>query len=86
VEAVRDWPIVSHIDPLAQSSILYDVVAVYLGFADEHLEMETLPITITPDGKTLVDENGSPVSCALAWKNKDAFLNLLTDRLVGSAA
>jgi hypothetical protein len=57
---------------------------VYLAFADELLEMETLPIVITPDGKTLVDEEGSPVSCAVDWKNKEAFLDLLTNRLLGS--
>ena len=81
VEAVRDWPIISHIDPLSQSSILYDVVAVYLAFADEYLEMKTLPITITTDGKTLVDDGGSPVSCAMEWKDKAAFLDLVVDRL-----
>jgi inosine-uridine nucleoside N-ribohydrolase len=84
-EAVRDWPILSHIDPLSQSSILFDVVAIYLGFADECLEMETLPITITPDGKTLVDDSGSPVSCALAWKDESAFLDLLVNRLTEPA-
>ena len=32
-EAVRSWPILkTHLDPLKQSSILYDLVAVYLGF------------------------------------------------------
>ncbi|TNF88646.1 MAG: nucleoside hydrolase [Gammaproteobacteria bacterium] len=85
IEAVGDWPILSHIDPLSQSSILYDVVAVYLGFADKYLEMEILPITITPDGKTLVDDGGSPVSCALAWKDKPAFLDLVVERLAGTA-
>jgi inosine-uridine nucleoside N-ribohydrolase len=81
-EAVSDWPMISQMNPLQQSSILYDTVAVYLGFADELLEMETLPITITPDGKTMVDEKGSPVSCAMNWKNKEAFLDLLVDRLL----
>ena len=83
VEAARDWPIIKNMDPLAQSSILYDVVAIYLGFANEYLAMETLPIAITPDGKTLVDDGGAPVSCALVWQDKPAFLDLLVDRLAG---
>ncbi len=81
-EAVSDWPLISRMNPLEQSSILYDTVAVYLAFADDLLEMEMLPITITPDGKTMVDESGSPVSCATAWRDKEAFLDLLTDRLL----
>ena len=83
-EAVKEWPIFQYLDPLKQSSVLYDLVAVYLGFADELLTMETLPIVVTADGKTLVDEEqGQPVSCALDWHNKDAFLDLVTQRLIG---
>ena len=84
-EAVRSWPILKNLDPLKQSSILYDLVAVYLGFADDLLEMETLPIVITPDGKTLVDDTGEPVHCAMNWRNKNAFLDLVTQRLIGGA-
>ena len=61
------------------------LVAVYLGFADDLLEMETLPIVITPDGKTLVDDSGEPVHCAMNWRDKDAFLDLVTQRLIGGA-
>lgn len=82
-EAVSEWPILREMDPLLQSSILYDLVAIYLGFSEEFLEMETLPIVITPDGKTVVDDAGSPVSCAMEWQDKDAFLDLVTERLIG---
>jgi len=81
-EAARDWPILKRIDPQLQSSILYDLVAVYLGFTEQSLDMETLPIVITPDGKTLIDEQGHYVRCALKWHDKNEFLNLVTERLV----
>ena len=84
-EAVREWPILKTLDPLKQSSILYDLVAVYLGFANDLLDMEPLPIVITPDGKTLIDDSGEVVHCATSWRDKDAFLDLVTQRLVGEA-
>ncbi len=81
-EAVKDWPLLKDINPREQSSVLYDSVAVYLAFSTEFVEMETLPIVVTPDGKTIIDEAGEPVACAMAWRDKDAFLDLLTERLV----
>ena len=69
-------------DPQLQSSILYYLVAVYLGFTEHSLDMETLPIVITPDGKTLIDEQGQYVRCALNWHNKNGFLDLVTERLI----
>jgi len=83
-EAVRDWPVLQDVDPLRQSSVLYDTVAVYLSFSHDFLAMETLPIVVTPDGKTLIDEAGELVSCAMEWKDKDAFLDLLVERLVSA--
>jgi hypothetical protein len=59
-------------------------VAIYLGFDDTLLEMETLPIAVTADGKTVVDEAGAAVHCAMDWRNKDAFLDLVTQRLIGA--
>lgn len=83
-DAVREWPMLQHLDSTKQSSILYDLVAVYLGFDDALLDMETLPIVITTDGKTLENDKGLPVRCAMNWKDKDAFLDLVTQRLVGN--
>jgi inosine-uridine nucleoside N-ribohydrolase len=82
-EAVPHWPILQGLDAQLQSSILYDLVAVYLGFTEHWIEMKTLPIIITPDGASLIDEQGQNVRCALNWHDKDAFLNLVTDRIVG---
>ena len=81
-EQVKDWPIISEIDPQAQSSLLYDTVAVYLAFSESLIEMEQLPIVITDDGKTLVDDTGQLVNCAMNWKDQDAFERLVTERLI----
>ena len=64
--------------------MLYDTVAIYLAFSTDFLAMEMLPIVVTADGKTLIDEAGEPVSCAMEWKDKDAFLDLLVERLVNA--
>jgi len=82
-EKVRDWPVLSDMDPQKQSSLLYDTVAVYLAFSESLLEMEQLPIIVTDDGKTMVDESGQMVNCAMNWKDQGAFEMLLTDRLTG---
>ncbi len=37
------------------SSTLFDTVAVYLAFREELCRMETLPIRVTDDGKTVID-------------------------------
>jgi inosine-uridine nucleoside N-ribohydrolase len=81
-DAVADWPAFRDWDPKVQSSILYDTVAVYLAFADDYLMMEELPLIVTDDGKTLIDDTGEPVRCATAWKDYAAFEAMLVDRLV----
>lgn len=84
-EKVKDWPILSEMDPQIQSSLLYDTVAVYLAFSESLLEMEQLSIIVTDDGKTMVDDSGQMVNCAMNWKDQDAFEQLLTERLVDRA-
>ncbi len=80
-EAVQDWPGIAEMDPARRSSVLFDCVAVYLAFSEEHLVMEDLPVYVTDDGKTLIDERGAGVRCATGWDDKSAFLDLLTERL-----
>ena len=46
--------------------------------------MRSLPIQVTPDGKTLIDDKGASVRCALNWHDRDAFLDLVTERLVSA--
>ena len=69
-------------DAQAQSSILYDSVAIYLAFSEALVAMETLPVLVTNDGKTLIDPAGQQVRCAMGWQDKEAFLDLLTERLL----
>jgi len=80
-EKVKDWPVLSDMDPQQQSSLLYDTVAVYLAFSESLLEMEQLPIIVTDDGKTMVDDSGQSINCAMNWKDQAAFECLLADRL-----
>jgi len=81
-EAVSDWPVLKDMDAQAQSSILYDSVAIYLAFSEALVTMETHPVLVTNDGKTLIDQAGEPVRCAMDWQDKEAFLDLLTERLL----
>lgn len=79
-----DWPFIQDLDPQQTTSVLYDSVAVYLAFAEDLVAMETLPISISEDGKSLVDEDaGRPVRCAMDWRDKEAFLDMLVERLGG---
>lgn len=80
-EMVKDWPVLSDIKAGEQSSILYDTVAVYMAFSRELLEMETLPIIVTDDAKTMVDEGGQPVQCAMGWQGLEAFEAHVAERL-----
>jgi len=82
-EAVSDWPAMNRFDPNRGSSILYDTVAVYLAFAEACLEMETLRVSVTDDGKTLIDEAGQQMRCATGWRDYEAFTELLAERLAG---
>ena len=71
-------------DPAKRSSTLFDTVAVYLGYSEELLEMETINLVVTDDGFTKIDDGGTPVRCAMAWKNLDAFEEHLTERIVAA--
>lgn len=97
-KAVSDWPVLQDINPQQQSSILYDAVAIYLAVLDGRLdedsvlnparsdwvEIETLPVKVTEDGKTLIDEAGGvAVDCATSWHDEEAFLDFITERLCG---
>jgi len=63
------------------SSTLYDTVAVYLAISTELVRMERLPIRVTDDGYTAIDDKGKPVNCATEWKDLAAFEDLLVSRL-----
>ncbi len=56
------------------SSTLFDVVAVVMAYDESDLVVQTLPLSVLDDGMTVVDPiNGTPVRCAIAWKNMPRF-------------
>ncbi len=66
-----------------RSSTLFDCVAVYLAFSQDLCRMEKLGIAVTDKGMTVIDEKAKTVNVATEWKDKEAFINLLVDRLTG---
>ena len=84
-EAVASSPVVGpfikKMDPQVQSSILYDCVAIYMAFSSDGLVYEKLPISITEDGMTVIDDDGSVVNCATSWNDIEAFYSFLSARL-----
>jgi inosine-uridine nucleoside N-ribohydrolase len=70
-------------DPRKISSTLFDTVAVYLAAEQDLVEMQDLPLRVTDDGYTVIDEaNGRIVHCATAWKDLPAFEKKLTEILL----
>lgn len=67
------------------SSALFDTTATYLCFADAAMELETVTLIIDDKGNTIPDETGRPVRCALRWKDRVAFEELLVAALTGAA-
>jgi len=67
-----------------KTSILFDTVAIYLGFSEELLNIEDIKIKVTEKGITKISENGNKIRCAISWKDVQAFKDLLVNRLVKS--
>ena len=64
-----------------KTSVLFDTVAIYLGFSEELLNIEELKIKVTYRGLTQISERGNLVRCATTWKDVQAFKTLLVERL-----
>ncbi|MGI5819285.1 MAG: nucleoside hydrolase [Armatimonadota bacterium] len=82
MENYRVWAR-SNLDPTSRSSVLFDTVAVYLAFSEELLEIEELPVVVTDDGYTRIDEAGTMLRAATRWRDLDGYLDFLVDRLAG---
>lgn len=65
-----------------ESSILFDTVAAWLVFSREFLRMETLPIAVTDDGFTRIQEGAAQVDCAAEWTDQEAYQRVLVERLL----
>lgn len=73
-------------DVTKRSSNLHDAVAVYLAWSSAYLEIEKLPLRVVGKGYTKVDEErGKPVHVALAWRDMEAFRDMLVERLTNPA-
>ncbi|MCX8036905.1 MAG: nucleoside hydrolase [Candidatus Sumerlaeia bacterium] len=70
-------------DADVRSSVLFDTVAVYLGFSEDLVKIETLGIRVTDDGYTRIDPTAKQVRAATEWKDMGAFEDLLVKRLTG---
>ena len=66
------------------SSVLFDCVAVYLAARQDLCKMEKIPLRVTDDGFTVIDERGKLINVATAWTTLDGFRDFLTDRLTGA--
>jgi len=65
----------------SSSTTLFDTVGIYLAMSTELVKMEKLPIIVTDDGYTRIDEKGKMINCATEWKDLGAFEDLLVERL-----
>ncbi len=75
------------VDVTKRSSNLHDAVAVYLAWSAAFLEMKALPLRVVGKGYTEIDEQGGkPVHVAVDWRDKDAFLDMLVERLTNPPA
>ena len=89
LENYRLW--LPHIDwlpddptrPDRESTVLFDIVAVWLAFAEDLVEIEEIALRITDDGMTVEDPKGRTARCAMRWKNQAALEEQIVRRLTG---
>ncbi|MCX5646447.1 MAG: nucleoside hydrolase [Phycisphaerae bacterium] len=65
----------------SSSTTLFDTVAVYLAINQDLVQMQQLPIRITDDGFTKVEDGAKQVECAVKWKSLDGYESWLAERL-----
>lgn len=69
--------------PETASSLIADAAAVAICVNPGLAEIETVPLSVSAAGETLVDEvNGTPVPCALNWHNVEDFYDFAAFRLL----
>ncbi len=78
-------PLYRGFDPHVESSILFDLVPIYLAFSEAWVDIETLNLSVTEDGYTRIAIQGDPIRCATRWKDLAAFEDLVVARLTGCA-
>jgi inosine-uridine nucleoside N-ribohydrolase len=66
-----------------QSTTLFDCVAVYLAYSEDLVETERVRFSVSDDGFTRRSADGVTARVALRWKDRGAFEDHLTHRLLG---
>lgn len=77
------WQSIDNIEE--RSSVLFDTVAVYMAYSLETLQMETMRLSVTDEGRTVRDDAGTEIQVAIGWTNLPAFIDHLTERLLSGA-
>lgn len=70
------------VDIEEHTSVLFDTVAIYMAYSSDLLEYEQIALSVSDDGFTRRDPDGRGVEAAMAWKDFEAYLDHLTDRLL----
>jgi len=65
----------------SSSTTLFDTVAIYLAINKDLVQMQKLPVRITDDGFTRVEEGAKDVDCAVKWKSLEGYESWLAERL-----
>lgn len=73
-------------DLTKNSSTLFDAVAVVMAYDESDLVMETLNLTVTDEGMTLIDPKGRPVRVATSWKDLAGFKKRMAADLTSKPA
>jgi inosine-uridine nucleoside N-ribohydrolase len=71
-------------DPDRESTVLFDIVAVYLAFAEDLVEIEEIGLRVTDKGMTVEDEAGRMTRCALRWRNLEGLETQIVERLTST--
>ena len=68
----------------AESSILYDTVAVHLAETDRYVEFENMNLTVDDTGTLRTSADGRAVRVAMGWSDVNAYRQELVRILTGS--
>jgi inosine-uridine nucleoside N-ribohydrolase len=84
LENYRIWSNKKGIDDLKESTILFDTVAIYLANPGPKplFETKVLPLVVTNDGFTKVDDKGQNVHVAVSWTDLDGYCDFLVKKLL----
>ena len=74
----KNWLTLGYHKDTDKTSVLYDTQHVYMVSDNSLLEYETLPLICDDEGFFHVDEKGNNVKCALRWKDKEAYMDMLS--------